>query len=386
MEGDLAGALAGSLERARRYNSPHAYRDYLGLLHATGQSRQAWDGFRALVPTDSPQAWETALVGHRREGASEAQVGAWAAQEPMRSAGTKMGYAAMYVLRAGITDRVPSSGLPALISAVERPVWQMENEYRQVARENGAGPGHAVLGPNSPAEATLPRGVLESVKKVRVKSDLVYMAEAYAALRGGKFGAARSALQEAAALYDTRKESLGYLLPYYAFAAARSKETGSVEALLEKFSSQYRRFDYYLAKAVIAGIGGKHDEAMRQAQLALHRRPFTEQRPIYTEYQFAELCEWLFEATQEPRYRALALDWARKNQVQQPWFSWAYSIEAKLSSDPQARRRAMAMTHYLDPGSERLARLPQNEVKAAVQEFANRNPFVRPVRGEKEKA
>jgi hypothetical protein len=46
----------------------------------------------------------------------------------------------------------------------------------------------------------------------------------------------------------------------------------------------------------------------------------------------------------------------------------------------------MAMTHYLDPGSERLARLPQNEVKAAVQEFAHRNPFVRPVRGEKEKA
>src|SRR5205085_3416712 len=45
LNGDYLGALRGSLARAQRYNQPHAYRDYLGLLHAIGASKEAWDGF-----------------------------------------------------------------------------------------------------------------------------------------------------------------------------------------------------------------------------------------------------------------------------------------------------------------------------------------------------
>jgi hypothetical protein len=379
IDGDYLGALSGTLEAAQRYSSPQAYRDHFGLLHAMGQSQQAWDGFKAIVQIDAPHVWETALVGHQREGASESQIGTWSAQEPMRSAGKKQGYAAMYVLRAGLTDRIPTNQLPALIAALERPVWRLENQYRDVVRQSGGGGiDHAILGPNSPDAVTVPRGALEGTKKARVKSDLVYTAEAYGALRSGEFASARGLLQEAAGLYDTRNESLGYLLPYYAFAAARSNDTAAVEALLEKFTSQYRRFDYHLAKAVLAGIAGSHDEAARHANLALYRRSFTEDRPIFPEYQFAEICEWLFEATRNPRYRALALDWARKNQVFQPWFAWAYAIEAKLSTNPHERRRAIALAYYLDRNSARLARLPQGEVKAAVKEYAGRNPFLRP--------
>ena len=73
LNGDYLGALRGSLARAQRYNVPHAYRDYLGLLHAMGFSREAWDGFAALIRhIDQPQVWETALVGHGMAGASEA--------------------------------------------------------------------------------------------------------------------------------------------------------------------------------------------------------------------------------------------------------------------------------------------------------------------------
>ena len=114
---------------------------------------------------------------------------------------------------------------------------------------------------------------------------------------------------------------------------------------------------------------------MQHLALALHRRPFTGRRPVFPEYQYAELCEWLFEATQNPRYRDAALSWARQNQASQPWFAWSYAMEAKLATTPQERERAIAMTHYLDRNSARLASLPKADVDAAVKAFAHRNPF-----------
>ncbi len=116
---------------------------------------------------------------------------------------------------------------------------------------------------------------------------------------------------------------------------------------------------------------------MQHLKLALVRRPFTEGRPIFTEYQYAEVCEWLFEATRDTRYRNLALDWAKKNQAFQPWFAWAYAMEARLSTNPAERGRAIAIAYYLDRKSARLGLLPKGEVANAVKEYANRNPFRR---------
>ena len=131
-----------------------------------------------------------------------------------------------------------------------------------------------------------------------------------------------------------------------------------------------------LFQAILGGMTGKTNESMQHVRLALHRRPFTEKRPVATEYQFAEVCEWLFEATRQPVYRTTALDWAKKNQVTQPWFAWSYAVEARLATSAAERSRAMAMTYYLDRNSERLARLAKGEVQQAVREWAGRNPFL----------
>src|SRR5207302_7123177 len=122
---------------------------------------------------------------------------------------------------------------------------------------------------------------------------------------------------------------------------------------------------------------GKTDESKQHLKLALHRRPFTEQRPVYTEYEYAELCELLYDATRNPGYREKALTWAKKFQTMQFWFAWSYAMEARLTTNANDRRRAMAMAYYLDRNSDRLASLPQAAIKAAVKEFANRNPFLR---------
>jgi len=397
LDSDYRAAAGDFLACARRYDSPHAYRDYFGLLHAMGLRADAWEGFRILAQRDDPSVWETALVGHRLDAASEGQIHAWLMQEPMRNAGVKYPYAAMYMTRAGTIDRLPTARLTELIADLERPVWKVEyglptpkhdsagrvigseaKTYVAVIRESRDGLDHLVVGPDAQGTSTLARGILNSAKKVRVKSDHVYFAEAYRALQERDFDGARISLQEASMLYDLRNLSTGYLLPYYAFAAARSGSTLSVDALLESFPVSARLFDYQLAKAVLLGVAGKHDEALRHLNLARHRRPLTGNRPVYTEYEFAELCQWLFEATGSKSYRDLALEWARKNQIAQPWFAWAYAIEAQLSRDPQARHRAMAMAHYLDRNSYRLSRLSRTEVDAAVRQFSGRNPFLRP--------
>ncbi len=188
LNGDYVGALQGSLGRARQYNSSYAYRDYFGLVHAMGYSKEAWEGFTDLVrQTNEPYIWETALVGHRMQGATEAEVAKWLAQEPMRSAHGpnpyEPNYAPMYMLRFGVTDRMPSPELPALIAGLE-------------PEEKG---------------------------KTKGKSSLVYYAEAYASIRSGKFEAARAMFEEASAAHVMED----YLLPAYAYAAGRAIRNAS---------------------------------------------------------------------------------------------------------------------------------------------------------------
>ena len=380
---DLAGAVAMSRDRARRYNSSFAYRDYLGLLHAMGQMKPAWDAFNVLVAqVDEPQIWETVLVGHRIEGLTEAQVGAWAGEERWRRSGLTVGHAAMYFLRAGVTDRLPTKEFVATLETIDRPVWQLGVGPNQVVRPSREGGVHIVLGPTASPGAMLPLGVFENSQKTRVKSELAYFAEGYRAIRSGDFGVARTVLQEAAGLYDLSLEAVGYLLPYYAYASAKSGDTESVRQLLDRIPRERQRFDYHLARALLAGLAGDAGVSLKSLTSAKYRRPFTESRPFYTEYQYAELCEWLYESTRNLKYRELALDWAKKNQTFQPWFAWAYALEARLSTDAEARGRAIAMTYYLDKNSERLSAIPKQEVEAATKKFGPANPFLQAIESE----
>ncbi len=377
MEGDYAAALAGSRERAGRYNSPSAYRDYLGMLHAMEHSKEAWDGFNVLIgQIDRPELWETPLVGHRFAGATESEIVAWATQEPVRSAGQRYGYTALYLLRAGVTDRLPTQDLASAIAAIELPVWKVARSGH-IIRSSPDGKNQRILSPlRVPVIAGPPPG-LGTEEKTRVKSDLVYFTEAYRAFRTRDFAGAKAMLEEASTLYDLAENvSLGYMLPYYAFAAAKAGDIKSVVTFLDKFPAEYRRFDYHLARAVLAGIAGKVDDSLQDLRLALYRRPFTEIRPVYTEYEFAEICEWLYEATRNPRYREVAVSWAKKVQAFNPWFAWPYAMEAKLSTNTNERRRAIAMAYYLDKKSERLTAFPKSEIDAAVSEFGGSNPFL----------
>jgi len=377
LNGNYRKALSGSLARARRYNSEYAYRDYLGMLHAMGYSKQAWSAFDALVPQlRASQLWETALVGQRMQNLSEADIVAWANRSDFRDIGADRNYAAVYLVRAGITDRMPGNSLAKSVAALAWPVWRLPRWHNDVVRVDHTYPQPRIVGPRAPHKATLPIGVFKNHAKEPVTSDLVSFVQAYRALRLGDASGAVKIFGNLTKNYDLRNPELHYLLPYYAFAAARNGETSAVESILSGFKSDEKGFDYLLAKAAISGLAGKTKDALVLLKKAFYQRPTTVERPVYTEYQYAEMLEWLYRDTGKSDYRDLALDWVKKVERFTPWYAWPYAMQAELDRDGAGRRRAIAMTAYLDPGSERLSKLPKAKVAQAVRAFKGHNPFL----------
>src|SRR6185295_5376711 len=160
LAGDFAGALKGIYERATRYGSSEAYRDYLAFLHAMGYSKEAWDGFNALVRQfPQPHIWESALVGHRLAGSSEQEILAWVNQDALRNSGELSSYAAKYLLRTAIVDRIPGESTAASVGKLDRPAWKVAEKSQHYVQDSGDGQKHYVLGPSAEEVTWLQTGV-----------------------------------------------------------------------------------------------------------------------------------------------------------------------------------------------------------------------------------
>ena len=120
-------------------------------------------------------------------------------------------------------------------------------------------------------------------------------------------------------------------------------------------------FDQLLARAFFAGQRKDADAALKALRAACDCVRTTDDRPVMTEYQYAEACEWLYQDTGDPRFIAELLDWARKQQTVQPTMAWAYSMQYQYEKPGAARTRALAMTEYLDPASPRITKASQGE-------------------------
>ena len=378
MEGDMGETLAGTLRRARRYSDTYAYRDYLGLLHAAGHSGEAWAGFSQLV-RDMPQhphVWETAMVGHRRERLSDVGVSEWAQRPENLKAGSRGNAGAVYALRFSTTDRIPSVELIEAIQKMDVPAWQLESSDGYVVNLSADESTGSILGPDSKGgRAMLPLGAYAAAKKHRVKSNLAYFAAAYRELKLKNLPAAKAVFEEASALYDLTAR-FSFMLPYYAYVQAQTGGGQEVERLLARVKPDEQGFDYFLARAALDLASGRKDEALKHVTRARYSRPHTEDRPLLTQYTFGEFVELLAEQSGDSRLREIALAWAKTFQKIEPWHSWSYAMEARLGKSPAERGRAIAMAHYLDPGSERLSRLRKQDVQQAVKTWGKTQPFV----------
>jgi len=339
LDGNYHAATQLALVRGRRYQSVYALRDYLSFLHVLGYGSEAWSGFNALKSQfENPQLWASVLVGHQRDGTTLDEIGKWLRQPHIRSiVRGSVNFAANHAILANVVDRQPHPGMVDLVKEIDR----------------------------------LPRAFAHTYQ--RGLTPLIVFADAYRKIRAKDHEGAFALLKREYRYFSGSGES--FILPYYAYAAAK---IGQSDALgLEKIErSFYEMFDVSLAKAFVHGLAGNHSAAVGFLASAFRSRPHTDERPIFTEYQYAQACQWLFEDTGHEEYRRLALDWAHKHQRIQPQIAWAYAMEANLTTDRQQRIRALGIARYLDRYSESIARFANTpEAAEADAWFGRDNPF-----------
>ncbi len=376
LDGDYATMLEVARNRGQRYSSAYAWRDFLSWLFVFGGGEEAWAGFNRLhAAFDNPQVWLAADVGLRLRGGNWQENKRWLLSEPYKSsasAGTAHGVRLALMLNA--IDRSPAPDLVGTLRELAGPP-NTSVETFMVLRKPASGQGQIGY-PRSAFRAKSRAPVREGTL---VESDLVYFADAYAELRRGNLKVAVERFDRMAQYYAVEGSPLhdfpGYALPYFAWASANTGDKLELEAFVRALPASRQDFDRELALAFFAGLRREHEAAKKHLLLAFRHRPFTEKRPIFPEYQWAEGCEWLYRATGEKTYLQFALDWARRHQQIMPVSAWAYALEAQYSSDEQQRLRATAIALYLDPKSEHLKSVPAAFRKRAEQWFAANNPF-----------
>jgi hypothetical protein len=379
LDGDYRGAARIALERGNRFGNANAYRDYLSLLHVTGEGDEAWRTFTQLRDAfDSPQIWISALIAQRLAVRSETEIRAWLLKPEIRGARSRAHHFATHeALWAFSTDRMPPADLGTLVEQLDGPAVARADTRNGVTEiPHPITPDATALVPSSHfrdgKRAQLPDGTL-------IKSEQAFFADAYAALRHSQFNTALQRFDSMADHYEIEH----YALAYFAYAAARTGDPEKLEAYIERLESppnnEMPSFDQLLAKAFFAGQRKDAGAALKALREAQRLRPYTDDRPVMTEYQYAEACEWLYQDTGDPRFVAELLDWTRKQQSVQPILAWTYSMQYEYESPGAPRTRALAMTEYLDPASPRITKASKAE-RAAAKAWLDEHPPFRSTR------
>lgn len=335
LRGDFEGSLAVTLERATRYPSAYANRDYLSMLHAMGRGEEAWQRFPQLSTAfDLPLVWISALVGHRVEGRSDAYVREWLQRPEIRTARLhEKEFAPMFAVMWYVTDRMPPQDFGDLVASL--------------------------------TDGPLPR-----------ESDLAYFATAYAELRQEHW-------EKAAADFAMGRHSPSYATPYKAMAAAKTGDPSGMAKSFELYDPAHLNlitvdFDRWLARAILAAARHDTATALESLRRAFNLRPNSDERPIQTEYEYAEVCEWLYKETRDQRFLERLLQWTEAYQKVQPTQAWPYAMEYTYLQPGNRRVRDLALTLYLDAKSPRIRRALPAELREARAWLRNNNPFLHP--------
>jgi tetratricopeptide (TPR) repeat protein len=384
LDGDFEAAVQGSLERGSRYPNAYAFRDYFSLLYVLGRARDAEAGFSQVASDfDNPQMWSAQLVGHRMRGMTVNQLKAWILEPGVRDA-HRFGrrFAGTYLLWWATTDRKLSPDVVELVGQVEHDaVRTIDTDGVTLRRPNTQGDGNERLAASTFRKGQSPRLAPET----RVKSELVLFADALASVHAADYPSAVTKFVALADRYPIEHGEMQASLSYFALAAAKTGDKLGLERYIESlpetqgFPAADRTFDMWLARAYFAVVRrefAKADEALRRA---FNSRPHTDVRPVFSEYQFAEACEFALRESGDQRFSRRMLDWAKRHQQIQPTQAWAYAIEAQYSKIPADAERALAMALYLDPASPRLAKIDAARRAGARAWLQKHNPFlVRP--------
>ena len=319
LAGDVPGALDAARERLRRYESDFARRDVAGLEFVSGQSERAWATLAPRLPlSDRSELWSAAAVGQRMEGRSAKSADEWAVASGYGHAQIDgIDIRIIHALRLMTEDRVPSADDRALLARFGQ----------DGATRDALGFGDLRAFALLKQLAAAPQVTAEDVQAVR---DL---------LTG-----------------QTSWRMRGALKPLYAWVVWRA--SGGNDSSLDYLRSANlsNEFDTLLAKAVLRGLDGKPEDAVRFLRAARYDIAYAERRDIRSAPYMAAYVAWLlYSQTNDTRYRDEALVLARAYERIFPFLAWPHALDALLSKDGTARTTAACRAAYLDKSSQFLA-------------------------------
>ncbi len=382
IEADYANATQTAMARIKRYQSPYAYRDYLGMLFARREIKDAWSVFGKIAArfdgAGGKEVWVAALFGQRIEGASAQQVSDWLTGESIRSLRIEEDTPALWFGTISfLIDRPPNPELAEVLAKVEgAPATRIDvGDYLQRPL------------PGKKWFRTIPRSAFHAVQREKsepgqaVASQFVLFARGYEQMRAGDHAAAVTSFVHLADFYSIEGAGSGFgdiqfVLPYFAFSAAKTGDFVALKPFLDALPQAQRGPEFHLAQAYFAGLAEHVDEALAQLQEAFVK---LDSRLIsLSAFQYAETCVRLFEETHDARFRELALDWARKYQRLDPVMAWSYALEARYGDAKDARHlRAVALAYYLDRNSYWLGGVAPADIERAKAWLNQNNPFLR---------
>jgi hypothetical protein len=383
IKGDYKQATKLMAERAKRYHTVYAYRDFLSLLHITGYSKDAWGIFENVVTTIvKPQLWVSALVGHRIAGTQADDFEKWITRKTLlvptvNNNNLTWRYALMFLLM----DRPASDKHEKMIKQITD-----SSVYRVAPSPKGSSVRiNFIKGPNGVSYSVSSNYKNKNIKLIageRLPHEYTLFARGYNAIKNKEFRKAYDALYKLGAFYNLYKIiSKDYHFSYLARSAVKIGDTQFIENGLGKDMislAQNKKeppFDFYLAKAYLSAGKNDHKAAIIQLKKAFAYRPYTGHRPIMTWYQLLEACEWLYQDSGYAGYKKLLLMWAKQYQVIAPMYAFSYAFEAKYTDDPKRKIRALGITLYLDKDSVHLQGITETDIDAARKWFSESEPF-----------
>ena len=378
MDRDFEGALRIARERSDRYGDEYAYRDYITLLYALGQRRQATATFDAVaLQPAGPAPWHAALFGQRLMKLKDADVRGWLRERVVHSEEPRARRnAAEFALLWNATDRVPANDLPDLVRDLAHdPIGRSASSGVALYPSLDHPGSFSVV--NASAFRRNKRPVIAADTKL--DSDVTLFARGYVALRHDKFLDAVHLFDDLASHYGFEFYVTGgsaqYALPYFAYASSKVGDPLALEQFLATVPQRSQGFDHYLAKAFFEAARGERERSIDDITKAYNHMSVDFERPIFIDQQFIEACEWLYAEMPDQRLRNLMLDFADRYRIVNPFRVWPYTVEARYAPDSQARAEALGMVAYLDLGSMRLQQFTPAEISKARQWAQNGHPF-----------
>lgn len=359
------------LRRAKRYDSAFAYRDYMSLLHMVGESDSAWALFNTLMGNYKlPVIWTSAFVGHRINNRDKEYIKKWITEKAQFNRISKQrGFVARYALLS-MLDRKPDMEMAEFVGSMD-DLSMYKISKNEVDNRTPIGDRLKLYRKHLLSD--------EDYDKIKFKHGKMisfygFFSRAYVYLLEKDYLRAYEKMSEISVYYDYAYDTFGHSVS--SFLVWAGMKAGHQDEMMEYIKAIERsrqlggfeeNFDNELAQAAYYGALGNHEKALDLLSSAFSVRPHTRKRPLIPWFQMVELCEWLYEDSQDNRYKDLVLEWVKGYQKIQPMFAWPYAVEAKYTDNPDDRIRSLAYALSLDPQSERISGFSSAERKKADQ-------------------